>query len=408
MSKLEIKYNKEEPQSYEAYVYEYHIGETNKKYLGYHVGRFDETYQHSCENPQFLKDLSVSKKITITLIDFGSKFDMINLEHELLKSVDAKNNPNYYNRSNGGGRGVTSVFDIDDLYQKIINKAFPIRRTLVSELKEMIRLQVRLEDDSKHTKAITDRINADHGNTDNYLVHVLEEYDNGKDAVGNGNHSIDGADDAKNHKTAELPTMYIPKSEWSKYNKSQLRLLCLDLNPKLKYPSKPNVTEDIGKWLYNAKLEDPNFDIHSKKVREELKKEPRYLTPNHIKAAITFAEEMLLEHQANLAGKKMKKYEDNELEDIQNKYTNPNRLAFTISSGNYKDIIVKVIEHCMICKSQKKKDILILIYHNSYDRYKKWPNILQKHLQDEIDFLKEVTDISLEIEILPQWVSDTQ
>jgi hypothetical protein len=26
---------------------------------------------------------------------------------------------------------------------------------------------------------------------------------------------------------------------------------------------------------------------------------------------------MLLEHQANLVGKKMKKYEDNELEDIQ-------------------------------------------------------------------------------------------
>ena len=91
MSKIEIKYNKEEPQSYDAYVYAYHIDETGKEYLGYHVGRFDETYQHSCENPEFIGDLANSKKVLFTLIDFGSKFDMINLEHKLLKKVDARN-----------------------------------------------------------------------------------------------------------------------------------------------------------------------------------------------------------------------------------------------------------------------------------------------------------------------------
>ena len=98
------------------------------------------------------------------------------LESLILQSVDAANNPKYYNRSNGGGKGVDSVFDIDIIYQKIINKQFPIVKTPVSELIKLKRLQVRMEDDPKHARNITDTINADLGNTDNYLIHVFQEW----------------------------------------------------------------------------------------------------------------------------------------------------------------------------------------------------------------------------------------
>ena len=406
MSKIEIKYNKEEPQSYDAYVYAYHIDETGKEYLGYHVGRFDETYQHSCENPEFIGDLANSKKVLFTLIDFGSKCDMINLEHKLLKKVDARNNPKYYNRSNGGGKGVISLFNTTDLYSKIHSNVFEIKKVKISELKKLKRLQVRVEDIKQHMKHIADRVNTDLGNTDQYLVHVLEDYEfDGQNLVLNGSHTIEGIAKSKHGKIAEVSVMFIPKKEWKKYTEPQLRTIANDLNPRNKYQTEPSKWEDWAKNLYEAKIENNNFEIRSQLVRDELKKPPRNFTSGEVTKAINLAVEMWDNFESNQSGQKLKIYSKDELHDLVKQYSNKTTIAFAASSGQYKDILDKLVV-VMMKAVEQNKNVVILIYHNSHARRKKWNNILTKFLQNKIEFFEKQFKMSIDIEPLRAFESD--
>ncbi len=398
-----IVYKKQEPQNYQAYVYEYFITETNMKYIGSHVGRFDETYQHSCKNVQFLTDLANSKNIIITLINFGTKFDMVNLEHELLKAVDAKNNPNYYNRSNGGGKGVTSVFDIDELHQK--TDEIEIKKKPCSELIKLNRLQVRVENDSLHIKQIKNRIDADYGNTENYLIHIFEEYDNGKDMIANGSHTILAASQSKYSTAAVFDVKYIPKIEWSKYNDAQLRLFAMDLNPKEKYVRKSNQREDWAKWLHTQNISNSDFDINSKKIREELQKPPRNLTPYEIGKVRDLAKEMNKEHEANINGKKIKKYEKEELQNLVKKHQNKTKVSFAVSTGNAKDIINTVIEYGLKYEKTKIRTMMILLYNNSYKNYENWIKKCIK-VKEKTDYLQEKMEWTILFEVLPTWESD--
>ena len=88
------------------------------------------------------------------------------------------------------------------------------------------RIQVRLEDDTKHIKNITDKVNDNWGDEnyikENYLCHVLEDYDGvGKPRLINGNHSRKGIFKSKVGKTNEVPTMIIPKSIWEKFDQTR-------------------------------------------------------------------------------------------------------------------------------------------------------------------------------------------
>lgn len=406
MNKLDVKYNKEEPQDYQAYVYEYFITETSKRYIGYHVGKFNETYQHSCENVGFLADLAASKKVIITIIDFGSKFDMINLERRMLKEVDAKNNPNYYNSSNGGGKGVTSLFNTEELYSKIITKVFEIKKVKISTLKKMKRLQVRTEDIKKHIKHIADRVNTDLGNTDEYLVHVLEDYDDvGGCLVLNGNHTIEGISISKNGKNAEVSVMFIPKKEWKKYTETQLRTIANDLNPGEKYQIERSKWQDWAKNLFEAKVENNNFQINSQLVRDELKKEPRFFTKGEVTKAVNLAEEMWDNHATNLTGQKLKVYTTKELQDLIKQYADNKTIVFSIASGQYKNILDKLII-VLIEAVKQNKNIIILIYHKSHSRRKKWHKIYTKFLQNKIEFFEKQFKISIDIELLSSFESD--
>ena len=71
-------------------------------YLGYHLGDPFDEYWHSSTCEEFAKLFASSKPIfRYEIMTYGTKFDMQNEEHQMLKEVDARNNPLYYNKSNG-------------------------------------------------------------------------------------------------------------------------------------------------------------------------------------------------------------------------------------------------------------------------------------------------------------------
>ena len=103
--------------NYEAYVYKITVKIIGKIYIGYHKGLFNDSYFNSSEDEQMKKDLS-KYDYDIELIATGTKEDMTYLEHKMLKEVDAKNNPMYYNKTNGGSKFLKTD-NLDLLYEAV-------------------------------------------------------------------------------------------------------------------------------------------------------------------------------------------------------------------------------------------------------------------------------------------------
>ena len=86
----------------EAFVYSWRNKDTNRLYIGWHKGSPDDGYVCSSKilMEEYEKD---SSKFERFIIAEGTAEDMVALEAQILKAVNAKDNPEYYNQHNGNG-----------------------------------------------------------------------------------------------------------------------------------------------------------------------------------------------------------------------------------------------------------------------------------------------------------------
>ena len=186
---------------------------------------------------------------------------MANLEHKLLTEVDAKNNPAYYNKSNGGGMYLKTggKSDLDALWERIKNGEF-LKTYTYTYLKKCKKIQVReILIDSAHEKVLGDKILAKKGNMEEWdpLTLLLGYADNEEDALGNGTHTLGGcAIVSKTYDISDITVHAIPKSEWKKLSKTSLKTFLNRMNPRIKKPSKPVSDETVVQWLIERKVEE--------------------------------------------------------------------------------------------------------------------------------------------------------
>ena len=88
------------PNEYNSYLYQWTQKSNNMKYAGYHTGSVLDGYEHSSTNEEFnLAFASPDEEFRIDILAYGSKKEMRQRENILLSSVDAKNNPEWYNKT---------------------------------------------------------------------------------------------------------------------------------------------------------------------------------------------------------------------------------------------------------------------------------------------------------------------
>lgn len=84
-------------------------------YLGIHrTDEPDDFYVYSSKDPYLRRDYS-DGLLTRSVLFYGRYQEAINLEHQLLSKYDAVNNPNFYNKSNGGGALVDKHYVVDKI-----------------------------------------------------------------------------------------------------------------------------------------------------------------------------------------------------------------------------------------------------------------------------------------------------
>ena len=366
------------PDNYEAYLYLYTVtfDGHEKKYGGYHKGKWDGTYNHSSENEEFIQHLAEAEKVKFEILEAGYDYDMKTREHDFLHENNAKNSEDFYNNNNGGGKGVNTNRHWRRLLKKIRrckSLQSKIRKVPVSELKKYKKYQVRSSDDSDAMEDIANRLKLEQGNTDHLMVHVLEDfYGTGEHLIINGNHTILGVIYADYKHDVELKTMFIPKSEWKVLvGKKQgvitkaVRMLANALNPNEKHRSLGTRTTEVVKEIYESKIND-GIEFDSPRHMEDFMGDPWFFTPEQVEKCQEDAAKQYNRHDYKLTGMKYKseKTLQKEVKNLAAGYNKQkNTIAVSFSSGKLD--IGKIVHKTYEVKDklENPKQLVLCIYH---------------------------------------------
>jgi len=385
--------------NYEAYVYQITVNDTGKKYIGFHKGKFDGTYHHSSKCPIFQQDFAKGNN-TIECVATGTAIDMATLEHDMLLEVDAKNNDEYYNKSNGGGMFVKTVgkkIELMELYQMIKTKEFGIELVKKAVVAAYTKYQTRVENtDTKHVADLKDAMMDLHGKIDDFdPVIVLKGFaKDGGDVILDGNHTTLAAVSCTH--VLKIPVMYIEKKIWTQFSTVQLQILANLLNPQQEKSAKAGSIDDQVDWIV-ASFEENGVPADSDENIAFLK--GMNFKNAKIKSIIKKAKDKIELNDKLPSGWIWKQWSlyKNELDTILKNASDKDSIAIHQSSGKF-NLHKLQDELKLLAKAKsKKKYATVYITHPNYDTMtefnKKWlPKVL-----DDIEFWIEPKGFKVDV-----------
>jgi len=213
------------PNKYEAYLYRYTNLENQIAYVGIHKGSVDDSYKHSSTCKEFADVFNnADSELKFEVLEYGSYLEMRTSEHSILEKDDARNNPIYYNKTNGTAAYVEPREDVIKLFVEQINDgSYESNIEDIAIHTDMEFIQVRFEHNAALQKAIKQYIDDRNGNTDKCdPLTVLEgRGEKGQDKRLDGNTTLFGVAQSK-HAT-KIPVIRIP-------NESHIHLTDFEIN----------------------------------------------------------------------------------------------------------------------------------------------------------------------------------
>ena len=251
------------PDNQPCFVYEWYNITKDKYYVGYHKGEPFDGYFHSSKDKDFADDFHTCQW-RYTIKDFGSDSLMLSLENQILSKAKAKDNPKYYNKTNGIPQEFSMpdeelVYDFADqiLDNKSLDEIEPVLKSK-EDLSNYVEYQARAESlDAEHEKDIKNRIDDSNGAyaQNELLLTVLKDrLWEGKicDLQINGRHSKNAF--LKSKTGSSIKVLEIPEEKHRHLSTEEVKLLAIALNPTTKTPRKETQSEDIVKIIVDYRL----------------------------------------------------------------------------------------------------------------------------------------------------------
>jgi len=375
----------------EAYVYEITVNGTGKKYIGYHVlrkGEIISNYIHSSKCPIFMEDFAEGDN-EYKIVKQGTKINMATLERNMLLEVDANNNEEYYNKSNGGGKYLKTVgknLELRELSQMIKTKELPIELIEKSIITELARYQTRVENtDTNHVGVLADAMIDLHGKIDSFdPIIVLKGYGkNGDDIILDGNHTTAAAKRVSH--VIKVPVMYISKKIWNQFDVTQLQILANLLNPQQKKATKVGHPDDQVAWIVAAfnKKGVPADSTDNIKYLEDMNWSTRQINwiINKAQTTITLNDKL----PDGWIWKKWSLYKS-ELATILENATDKDSISMHASSGKFNLHSLQDELKLLVKAKSKKKYATIYITHPNWKTMQEWNKKWLPKVMDDIEF----------------------
>ena len=374
-----------EPPIYEGYLYRFTDMNTNKVYVGVHKGYVGDGYWHSSTDLDFKKTFSDSNSILkFEILEYGNYAEMTVLERKILKDNDARNNPLFINKSNGSAKFSQPDNELMlELHTKIINKEFPITYESIDDVYELPRLQVRAEESKELRLEIKERIDDAGGNTDgcNPIV-IYEGRQSGNDIVGDGNHTVGGAKEAK-HSTV-VPVIRIPKEVHEQYTNDELKGVSNLQNKRPETIKKAMSVEDGVKYIVGVYTNGTPYDSIGNKEYLEL----CGFTKRRITTILKKSKVEIDKNNLALANKLWIDYTDkvhSKAKEVTIEgFRDSNTISMGYSSAMFKwdNIFNTIFAHTEYNEKTKtyeptKTNVMITVYHPNPDAEENWKMVHQ-------------------------------
>jgi hypothetical protein len=398
----------------EAFVYKFTNLKTNQKYIGIHKGQPFDGYLHSSSNLDFHEDfLSPNAEFQYDVIEYGTYNYVTSVEHTLLKEVNAKDNPEYYNKSNGvPGMSVPRVAECEYVANQIGKKEYNgvepqyIPVSMLPKHKLQIR-EFTLQ--PEHVKSLRDRINDQASLTHLMVVILSNRKYRGRtgDLIIDGNHSIEAAKTSRYGDAGQMPVLRIPEDMHESWTDEEVDLISLMLNPREENPRLPSSLEDIAKQVCNLMLQ--GFEANSKPIKTL--KDHFKLTSNEKSKVSKLARKMYeeinppaatwIDYGTGSEGREIKKLIEKECV-THGHYTGIFSKCYSTSKYNaWSDL------YDMILHNQKNPENLITTYrvrwYHVNAKYKKtWEDKWRKNNETVIDSLLKTHNIKRDWDYLPE------
>jgi hypothetical protein len=395
-----------------SYVYKITSDKLNKTYIGYHKENGKTYYGSPTDNELILLISDPSAELIFEIVDFGSKEEMKQLEYEMLSEVDARNNDNYWNKTNGQS-------GVPKFNREVINKIVEIVRNgggeylstprLVSELSKLFKAQVREEIyDKDNLKDIVDAIIRSGGSTEMAKPPVILKnriYDGifYKELRIGGSHTIKSYMKTKYKDVTKLPTIVIPKELHENITDDGITLLGDLLNAR-KEISSPAKWGDGYKYLLMMRASGRSWQ--SPEVRADLF--DMGLSSSSIKTAYESVLADIDDEEMMEKGYVVKDYVDNdedikELEDKIKEIEKHEPETLVGSSSSSAITWDRIFDKFDKGKTKKQKRITWLVYHTSKKRRDDhWPKLEEKIRRLNRKYGK----VKLDFEPLPLYTKD--
>jgi hypothetical protein len=380
-----------EPPIYDGYLYRFTNLDNSKVYVGVHKGYVGDGYWHSSTDTEFNKIFSdSSSNLKFEILEYGDYSEMTVSERKILKDNDAKSNPLFINKSNGSAKFNQPDTDMMiGLADRILNNEFASTKESVDDVYELPRLQVRTAEDRDHKVVIKQRIEDAGGNTDKCTpIVIYEGRQSGNDVIGDGNHTINAAKDAKH--CSEIPVIRIPKEVHEKYTNQELIGVSNLLNPNPEIIKKPMSIDDAVKYIVGTYSGGTPHDSNSNK---------RYLeacrfTKKQISSILKKAKIEIDKNNLALANKLWIDYKSKPhkqtLDATVEGFRDSNTISLSYSSAMFKwdNIFNSIFAHTKYNDKTKsyeptKTNVIITVYHPNPVAEENWkmsnqPDVFRK------------------------------
>ena len=398
------------PGSYEAYLYRYTNIPTSQQYVGIHKGSVDDAYNHSSTNDEFKEVFSNSEsQLKFEVLSFGEYAEMQNLEHRTLKKADARNNPLFYNKSNGFPS--YDEPDLDkcmELYERIISGEFNVGKEPLSLHEVMAAIQVRFEHSPDLQKTIKEKINDANGNTDKcspVLVYESRGLE-GEDMRGDGNHTVYGAISAKH--ANDIPVTRVPYDVHKDLSLSELKGVSNLMNKMPDITKKEMSVKDGTKHIMDNYFEN-RVPVESNSNIDWLKAYGFTGGPKsgQICTSINKAKDLIEQRNMRNNNQLFCNYKaaphNTTLENTVESFKDSNTLSIYCSSAKF--AVDRVLETMFAARAANKKNIVIVIHHPNLRQAKLWKTDIQPNWIANFDYTLN-QDFDITFYEMPTTMSD--